>query len=53
MKVKRNVQSEEGAKVMGPKLQTHKRFKRTLFIRTRQNQQILGEIPFAKLQNDI
>ena len=28
-----------------------KRFKRTLFIRTRQNQQIFGVIPFVKLQN--
>ena len=34
------------------KIQTHKRFKRTLFIRTRQNQLIFGEIPFVKLQND-
>ena len=32
--------------------QTHKRFKRTLFIRTRQNQQLLGVIPFVKLQNE-
>ena len=29
--------------------QTHKRFKRTLSIRTRQNQQIFGVIPFVKL----
>ena len=35
------------------KFQTHERFKRMLFIRRRQNQQILGVIPFAKLQNDI
>ena len=27
------------------RIQTHKRFKRTLFIRTRQNQQIFGVIP--------
>ena len=31
---------------------TYERFKRVLFIRTRQNQQILGVIPFVKLQND-
>ena len=35
------------------KIQTHERFKRTLFIRTRQNQQIVGVIPFVELQNDI
>ena len=34
------------------KIQTHKRFKRTVFIRTRQNQQIFGVIPFVKLQKD-
>ena len=32
------------------KIQTCERFKRTLFIRTRQNQQLFGVIPFAKLQ---
>ena len=31
------------------KIQTHKRFRRTPFIRTRQHQQILGVIPFVKL----
>ena len=33
-------------------IQAHERFKRTLFIRTRQNQQIFGLVPFIKLQND-
>jgi len=37
---------------LGIKIQTYKRFKRTLFIRTRQNQQMFGVIPFVKLQND-
>ena len=31
-------------------IQIHKRFKRTLFIRTKHNSQIFGEIPFIKLQ---
>ena len=31
---------------------THKRFKRTLFIRTRQNMHIFGVISFVKLKND-
>ena len=31
---------------------THTRFKRTLFIRTRQKQQTFGVVPFVKLQND-
>ena len=34
------------------KIQTYKRFKRMLFITTRQNQQISRVIPFVKLQND-
>ena len=34
------------------KIQTHKRFKRTLFPGTRQSQPIFGIIPFVKLQND-
>ena len=34
------------------KLQTHKRFKRTLFIRTEHSLQIFRVIPFIKLQND-
>ena len=33
-------------------IQTHKRFKRTLFIRTKHNMQIFRVIPFIKLQND-
>ena len=33
-------------------IQTHKRLKGTLFIRTRQNQQMFRVIPFVKLQND-
>ena len=33
-------------------IQTHKRLKRTLFIRTKHNMQIFGVIPFIKLQND-
>ena len=33
-------------------IQTHKRFKRTLFIRTKHSMQIFGLIPFIKLQND-
>ena len=32
---------------------THKRFKGTLFISTRNNVRIFGVIPFIKLQNDI
>ena len=32
---------------------THKRFKRTLFIRTRQNMHIFGVISFVKLKDDI
>ena len=31
----------------------HKRFKITLFIRTKHNMQIFGVIPFIKLQNNI
>ena len=34
------------------KIQTHKMFKRTLFIRTKHNIRIFGVIPFIKLQND-
>ena len=34
------------------KIQTPKRFKGTLFIGTKQNQQIFGVMPFVKLQND-
>ena len=34
------------------KIQTYKIIKRTQFIRTRQNQQIFGLIPYVKLQND-
>ena len=34
------------------KIQTHKRFKGTLFIGTKQNQQTFRVIPFVKLQND-
>ena len=34
------------------KFQTHKRFKRRLFIRTKYNMRIFGIIPFIKLQND-
>ena len=33
-------------------IQTLKRFKTTIFIRTKYNMQILGVIPFIKLQND-
>ena len=33
-------------------IQTHKRFKRTLFIRTKHNMRIFGLIPFIELQND-
>ena len=33
-------------------VQTHKRFKRTLFIRTKHNMYIFGVIPSTKLQND-
>ena len=33
-------------------MQTHKRFKGTLFTRIKQNQNILGVIHFVKLQND-
>ena len=35
------------------KTQTHKRFRRTLFIRTKHNIQIFGVIPFIKLQNKV
>ena len=34
------------------KIQTHKRFKRMLFIRTKHNLQIFGVIHFIKLQNN-
>ena len=34
------------------KIQTHKRFRRTLFIRTKHNLQIFRVIPFIKLQNN-
>ena len=34
------------------KIQTHKRLKRTLFIRTKHNMRMFGVIPFIKLQND-
>ena len=34
------------------KIQTHKKFKGTLFIRTKHNKRIFGVIPFIKLQND-
>ena len=34
------------------RIQIHKRFKRTVLIRTRQNQQIFGVIAFFKLQNN-
>ena len=37
---------------LDPKIQTHKRFQRTLFIRTKHSMQIFGVIPFVKLQND-
>ena len=33
-------------------IQTHKMFKRTLFIRTKYNMRIVGVIPFIELQND-
>ena len=33
-------------------IQAHKRFRGTLFIRTRKKQQIFGVIAFVKLQND-
>ena len=33
------------------KIQTHKRFKRDFFIRTKHNIRIFGIIPFVKLQN--
>ena len=33
-------------------IQTHERFKRALFIRTKHYMQILGVIPFINLQND-
>ena len=32
--------------------QTHERFRRMLFIRTKHNMRIVGVIPFIKLQND-
>ena len=34
-------------------IQTHKRFKRTLFTTTKHNVRTFGVIPFIKLQNDI
>ena len=34
------------------KMQTHERFRRTLFIRTKHSMQIFRVIPFIKLQND-
>ena len=33
-------------------IQTYKRFKRMLFIRTKHNMPIFGVIPFIKLEND-
>ena len=33
-------------------IETHRWFKRTLFIQTKHNMQILGVIPIIKLQND-
>ena len=33
-------------------IETRKRFKTTLFIRTRHNTRIFGAVPFIKLQND-
>ena len=38
--------------VLAVKLQTHPRFKRTLFIRTEHNVRILQVIPYIELQND-
>ena len=38
--------------MVGDDIQTHKKFERTLFIRTKHNLQIFGVIPFNKLQND-
>ena len=37
---------------MESEIQTLKRLKRTLFIRTKYDMQILGIIPYIKLQND-
>ena len=34
------------------KIQSHRRFKRTLFIRTKHHMQIFGVMPFIKLQNN-
>ena len=34
-------------------IQTHKRFRRTLFIRTKHNKRIFGVIPFIKLQTTL
>ena len=34
------------------KIQMHEMFKRTLFVRTRQNQKIFRVIHFVRLQND-
>ena len=34
------------------KIQTHKRFKRTLLVKTKHNLRIFGVIPFIKLKND-
>ena len=36
---------------MGSFVRTHKRLKRTLFVRTKHNMRILGLIPCIKLQN--
>ena len=33
-------------------IQTHKKLKRMLFIRTKHNMRILGVIPLTKLEND-
>ena len=41
-----------GNKIYLSKIQIHKRFKRTLFIRTKEDMQIFGVIAFIKLQND-
>ena len=44
-------QSVNGEQLDECQIQTHKRFKRTLFIRTK-TLEIFGVIPFIKLQND-
>ena len=47
------VEDEEAEHCNFYEIQTHRRFKRTLFIRTKHTMRIFGVILFIKLENDI